>query len=56
MDRREFIKTTGVLGLGAAFPGIKSNVRQKSSTGFLTEKSSDRMLFPRPLDGAELKI
>jgi hypothetical protein len=56
MDRRTFIQTTGVLGLSAALPLEKSAARQQTSVGFLKEKTSDRMLFPRPCDGAEVKI
>jgi hypothetical protein len=56
MNRREFIKTTGVLGLSAAMPWGESAARQQPSAGFPKEKTSDRMLFPRPRDGAEVKI
>lgn len=56
MDRRKFIQTTGVLGLSAAIPWGQSAARQQPSAGFLKEKTSDRMLFPRPHDGAEVKI
>ncbi|UCD49450.1 MAG: DUF4962 domain-containing protein [Phycisphaerales bacterium] len=55
MKRRTFIKTTGALGLSAAMPWADVLAGQ-SSAEFLTQKTSDQMLFPRPLDGAELKI
>ena len=56
MDRRKFIQTTGIIGLSAAMPWGESAARQRPSAGFLKEKTSDRMLFPRPHDGAEVKI
>lgn len=56
MNRRKFIKTTGFLGLSAAMPWGESAARQQQSVGFLKEKTSDRMLFRRPHDGAEVKI
>jgi hypothetical protein len=56
MNRREFIKTTGVLGLNTAIPWGRSIARQQRNSGFLKEKSSDRMLFSRPYDGAKVKI
>jgi len=55
MRRRTFIKTTGTLGLGAALPWAEV-LAQDGSAAFLKQKTSDRMLFPRPRDGAELKI
>jgi len=55
MKRRTFIKTTGALGLSAAMPWADVLASQ-SSAEFLKQKTSDQMLFPRPLDGAELKI
>jgi len=54
MKRRTFIKTTGALGLAAAMPWAE--VMAKNPPAFLTQKTSDRMLFPRPHDGAEVKI
>jgi len=56
MKRRTFIKTTGVLGLNAALPWADLYARARKSTEFLKEKSSHRMLFPRPGHGAELPI
>lgn len=56
MERRTFIKTTGALGLSAALPWDVSTARQRRSATFSKEKTSDRMLFPRPYDGAEVKI
>jgi len=56
MRRRTFIKTTGALGLNAALPWADLYARARKSTEFLKEKSSYRMLFPRPGDGAELSI
>ena len=56
MRRRTFIKTTGALGLNAALPWADLYARARKSTEFLKEKSSDRMLFPRPDDGAKLPI
>ena len=56
MKRRTFIKTTGALGLSAALPWADLYARARKSTEFLKEKSSDRMLFPRPGHGAELPI
>ncbi|KPK44354.1 MAG: hypothetical protein AMJ65_03255 [Phycisphaerae bacterium SG8_4] len=56
MRRRTFIKTTGVLGVNAALPWADLYARARKSSEFLKEKSSDRMLFPRPCDGAELPI
>ncbi|MHC4353461.1 MAG: DUF4962 domain-containing protein [Planctomycetota bacterium] len=56
MRRRTFIKTTGALGLNAALPWADLCARARKSNEFLQEKSSGRMLFPRPDDGAELAI
>jgi len=56
MRRRTFIKTTGALGLNAALPWADLYARARKSNEFLKEKSSDRMLFPRPREGAELPI
>ncbi|MHC4567965.1 MAG: hypothetical protein ACYTE3_19655, partial [Planctomycetota bacterium] len=56
MRRRTFIKTTGALGLNAALPWADLHARARKSTEFLREKSSGRMLFPRPDDGAGLPI
>jgi len=56
MKRRTFIKTTGALGLGAALPWGDAPAQGAQSTEFPKDKSSDRMLFPRPHDGAEVAI
>ena len=56
MKRRTFIKTTGALGLGAALPWADAPAQDGPSLEFLRKKTSDRMLFPRPHDGAEVKI
>ncbi|MHC4534449.1 MAG: DUF4962 domain-containing protein [Planctomycetota bacterium] len=56
MKRRTFIKTTGALGLSAAMGWGESIARQLPSAAFLKKKTSDRMLFPYPHDGAEVKI
>ncbi|MHC4434908.1 MAG: DUF4962 domain-containing protein, partial [Planctomycetota bacterium] len=56
MRRRTFIKTTGALGLNAALPWAELYARARKSTEFLKEKSSYRMLFPRPAGGTELSI
>jgi hypothetical protein len=56
MNRRKFIKSTGLMGLSAAVPWGKSGFSKTSSARFLTQKTSGRMLFPRPDDGAQLKI
>ena len=56
MKRRTFIKTTGAFGLGAAMPWAEVFAGQDASAAFLAQKTSDRMLFPRPRDGAKLRI
>ncbi len=55
MQRRTFIKATGAAGLSIVIPWRQSTAQQ-DSVDFLKKKTSDGMLFPRPLDGAELKI
>ena len=55
MKRRTFIKTTGALGLSVAVPWGAALGRE-GRAAFLTAKTSDRMLFPRPTYGAELAI
>jgi hypothetical protein len=50
------MKTTGALGLSAVMPWGESIARQQPSAAFLEDKTSDRMLFRRPDDGAEVKI
>jgi hypothetical protein len=56
MKRRTFLKTTGALGLHLALPGTRAWTLTRPASGFLTERTSHRMLFPRPLDGATLAI
>jgi len=57
MDRREFLKTTGVVGVGLGMGWPEGMLEGKElDMTFLTEKSSDRMLFPRPLDGLDVHI
>ncbi len=56
MKRRTFIKTAGAVGFRAAVPWADAFAQQKDSVAFLTRKTSDQMLFPRPQDGAELRI
>ena len=56
MKRRTFIKRTGALGFGAALPWPDVMAQDAPATAFLRDKTSDRMLFPRPHDGAEVKI
>ncbi|MHC4682551.1 MAG: DUF4962 domain-containing protein, partial [Planctomycetota bacterium] len=56
MKRRTFIQTTGALGLSAAIPWARSTAQQQRSADFLKKKTSDAMLFPRPLDGAKVAI
>ncbi len=56
MKRRTFIKTTGALGLSAAMPWAEVFAQRQDSAEFLKQKTSDGMLFPRPHDGAELRI
>lgn len=56
MKRRTFIKTAGALGFSAAVPWADAFAQQKDAVAFLTQKTSDQMLFPRPQDGAELQI
>ena len=56
MKRRTFIKTTGALGLSTAMPWGELIAQQLPSSAFLKKKTSDRMLFPYPHDGAEVKI
>ncbi|MHC4521630.1 MAG: DUF4962 domain-containing protein, partial [Planctomycetota bacterium] len=55
MKRRTFIKTTGALGLSDAMPWAEVLAKDPSAA-FLARKTSDRMLFPRPHDGAEVRI
>ena len=44
------------MGLSVVIPWRRSTAQQHRSSDFLQEKTSDRMLFPRPRDGAELTI
>ena len=55
MDRREFLKIAGGVGVGMGLFGYQIEGRELDMD-FLTEKSSDRMLFPRPLDGIDVNI
>jgi len=56
MKRRTFIKATGAFGLSTALPCVNVFGREKNTAEFLTKRSSGRMLFPRPSNGAELLI
>ena len=56
MKRRTFIKATGTFGLSTALPCVNVFSREKKTAEFLTKRSSGRMLFPRPANGAELPI
>ncbi len=57
MNRRAFLKTTGVVGVGLGVGWPEGMIEGKESDmAFLSEKSSDRMLFPRPLDGIDVNI
>jgi len=56
MKRRTFIKATGAFGLSTALLWSNLYAKQRNSTGFLKERSSGSMLFPRPVDGARLPI
>ena len=42
--------------MGVALPWDVSAAAQRRSSTFVKEKTSDRMLFPRPHDGAEVRI
>lgn len=55
MKRRTFIHTTGLIGLNASLPW-PNLMAQSEQAAFLQEKSSYRMLFPRPLDGTAIDI
>ncbi len=56
MQRRTFIKATGALGLNTLLPWENLHAKSLVAEEFLKSKSSDRMLFPRPGNGAELAI
>jgi hypothetical protein len=56
MKRRTFLKTTGAIGLNAVIPWGQLAAQQHQPADFLKEKTSGNMLFPRPRDGAELRI
>jgi len=56
MKRRTFIKTTGAVGLNAALPWGELYAQQSESAAFLSKRTSDSMLFPRPAHGAALAI
>ncbi len=55
MKRRTFIHTTGIIALNASLPWANLYAQNKRNA-FLQEKSSGRMLFPRPQDGAKVDI
>lgn len=56
MKRRTFVQATGVLGISGVLPWIDLHAYAASPSTFPTERSSQRMLFPRPADGAQLAI
>jgi len=56
MKRRTFIKAAGAFGLSTTLPWQDLYAREQKAAGFLKGRSSGRMLFPRPRDGAELPI
>jgi hypothetical protein len=56
MKRRTFIKNSSVLSASLALPWGDLLAQSPEATAFLKSKSSDRMLFPRPADGAALAI
>lgn len=56
MRRRTFIKTTGAAAIPALLPWPAVRGADPGPKQFLRERSSPRMLFPRPLDGMELRI
>ncbi len=56
MKRRTFIKATGAFGLSATLPWPILHAREQKTVEFLKERSSGRMLFPRPTNGVKLPI
>ncbi len=54
MDRRNFIKSSTAAGLGLTFRCGRA--RSSADAKFLQEKTSDKMLFPRPGDGVQVAI
>jgi hypothetical protein len=56
MKRRTFIKTTGAWGLGSALNWTVPEARASELGEFPKQRSSDRMLYPRPRDGAQVNI
>jgi len=56
MKRRTFIRAGGAVGISAAFPWMDICTMAGAPAQFLTERSSERMLFDRPADGARLPI
>jgi len=56
MKRRTFIQAGGAVGISGALPWLDFCVAAAAPGQFLTERSSGRMLFPRPSDGARLPI
>ena len=60
MNRRSFIKTSGITGLGSVCNlapfSIKSTFSQENPQSGFAKRRTDRMLFPRPLDGSRVSI
>jgi len=56
MKRRTFIQVGGAVGISGALPWTDFCAAAAAPAQFLTERSSGRMLFPRPTDGARLPI
>jgi len=58
MRRRDFLHAAGAASVGAAWPWRFLDARQTrtAAAAFKTQRTSARMLFPRPADGAELAI
>lgn len=56
MERRTFLKTTGALGLHLSVPGSETWAQAQATSPFLRERTSGRMLFPRPANGVSLSI
>ena len=56
MKRRTFIQAGGAVGISGALPWMDFCAAAAAPAQFLTERSSGRMLFPRPADGARLPI
>ncbi|MHC4324259.1 MAG: DUF4962 domain-containing protein, partial [Planctomycetota bacterium] len=56
INRRTFIKATGAFGFSSILPHGNIFAGERKTAEFLTKRSSGRMLFPRPANGAELPI